>query len=222
VNAEWRLTPSASLAANGAGEVVIHAPESAPKPPTDAAADWTGPGSRPVVFTWARGRGRVVALPADALSNGRLSNPGNAALLETLRASLGDAVVFDEYHHGLAAPGPADETGAGRSLDLLLVQLALLYLAAAWALARRFGPAWREKPEIAGSTPAFLLGIGALHRRLRHSAPAALRLLERAQTLDPGLVIPASLREAAFTADDNRFVEIARTIARHQGRGRSD
>jgi len=222
VNAEWRLAPSAALAARGAEEIVIHAPESAPKPPSDATAEWTGPGARPAVFTFARGRGRVVVLPADALANGRVSSAGNAGLLESLGASLGDSIAFDEYHHGLAAPGPSDETGAGSSLDLLLVQLVLLYLAAAWALGRRFGPAWRERPEIVGSTSAFLVGIGSLHRRLRHSAPAAIRLLDRAQAFEPGLVIPAGLREAAFTADENRFLEIARTVARHQGRGRSD
>jgi hypothetical protein len=222
VTEEWRLSPSSELAARGAQPVVIHAPESAPKAPAGAVAEWTGPSGRPVVFAYARGRGRVVALPADALSNGRLSNPGNAGLLETLSASLGDGVAFDEYHHGLVAPGPHEETGSAASLDLLIVQLVLLYLLCGWALARRFGPAWRDRPEITGSTAAFLLGIGALHRRLRHSAAAALRLLDRAQALDPGLAVPAGLRETAFTADENQLLTIARTVARHQGRRRSD
>ena len=161
-------------------------------------------------------------IPADALSNARLGNPGNADLLESLRVSLGPAIVFDEYHHALVSPEAVPRSGAGASLDALLIELLGLYLLAAWALGRRFGPSWREPPEIASSTSAFLLGLGALHRRLRHASPAALRLIDEAEIYDHRVQVPESLRQIARDATDESLLEITRFVARRQRRGRLD
>jgi hypothetical protein len=137
-----------------------------------------------------------------------------------LSAALGSAIVFDEYHHGLVAPDIFEDTGSVRSLDLLLVQLVLLYLLAAWALAKRFGPAWREPTPIASSTTTFLKGLGELHRRLAHSGDAALKLIESAEALDPRLAVPAAVRREAAQARPDDLVRIGRAISRLQGRRR--
>jgi hypothetical protein len=164
----------------------------------------------------------VLVLPADALSNGRLGNPGNANLLESVRVALGPHIVFDEYHHGLATPASLPEGSSASSLDLLLVELGLLYLLGAWALGRRFGPAWQEPPEIASSTSSFLLGLGALHRKLKHSADAAVHLIGNVESYDPGVSIPAGARQAAVEAGETQLVDLARSIARQQRRRKVD
>lgn len=230
VNADWRLSAEAALAPDspdagggaGAREVVIRAPDSIPKAPEGAEVLFRGEKGIPAVFRYTRARGRVLVLPADALSNARLGNPGNADLLESIRVALGPSVAFDEYHHGLVSPEAAVQSGSASSLDLLLIQLLLLYLLSAWTLGRRFGASWREPPELASSTSAFLLSLGGLHRRLRHSAPAALRLIEGANAYDSRVTVPDALRHAAFDAREPAFLEIARFVARRQRRGRSD
>jgi hypothetical protein len=175
----------------------------------------------PAIFVFPRGRGRVVAVPAEALSNGRIANPGNAALLESLLDSFGPALAFDEYAHGLAAPDAAASPGSAPSLDLLVAQLVLLYALCAWALARAFGPAWREPPVLASSTTGFLLGLGAFHRELGHSAEATGRLIESAEAWDPRVKIGGEARRAALGADESTFLGIAQWIGRRQ-RGRDE
>ncbi len=217
----WKLTPDPELGPD-AREVVVSAPRERPEAPAGARILYRGPGGVPAAFELASGRGRLFVIPADALSNGRLGNPGNADLLESLSATLGNSIVFDEYHHGLVAPDITAESGSVRSLDLLLVQLVLLYLLAAWALAKRFGPAWREPTPIASSTTTFLHGLGELHRRLGHSGDAALRLVESAEALNPRLAVPAAVRRAAAHAGPEDLVKVARTVSRLQGRRRAD
>jgi hypothetical protein len=220
--AEWRLEPEAAFGSE-AGEVVVHAPGDLPTAPKGAEILYRGgAAATPAVFSFSRGRGRVLVLPADALSNGRLGNPGNANLLESVRVALGQRIVFDEYHHGLVAPGALPEGSSASSLDLLLLELGLLYLLGAWALARRFGPAWQEPPEIASSTSSFLIGLGALHRKLKHSAEAAVHLIGNAESFDPGLSIPAGARQAAVEAGEPQLVNLARLIARQQRRRKVD
>ncbi len=221
VTAESRLQPEPELA-GAAAEVVIQAPDRVPKVSRIEQVFSRGADGSPMAFTFRRGPGRVVVLPADALANARLSNSGNADLLESLRDALPGELVFDEYHHGLLEVDAAADSGAAPSLDLLLIQLALLYAAVVWALGRRPGPAWREPLEITSSTGTFLLGLGALHRRLGHAAPACRRLLEVAERYDPRVAASAGLRRAAFDAGDDTFVQVARTVARQQRRGRSD
>jgi hypothetical protein len=215
----WKLTPDPELG-SVAREAVVAAPRQRPEAPPGARILYRGPGGISAVFEVPSGHGRLFVIPADALSNGRLENPGNADLLESLSAALGSTIVFDEYHHGLVAPDVFEDTGSVRSLDLLLVQLILLYLLAAWALAKRFGPAWREPTPIASSTTTFLQGLGELHRRLGHSGDAALKLIESAETLDPRLAVPAALRTEAAHARPDDLVKIARGISRLQGRRR--
>ena len=199
-------------------DVVVRAPEVAVAAPGGGQVLYRDAREAPAVFFYARGRGRVIALPADALSNGRVSAEGNADLLETLRQSLGADVAFDEYAHGLAAADPGTGSGSASSLDLLVAQLFLLYGLTAWALARRFGPAWREPPTLASSTAGFLLGLGALHRDLGHSADAASRLIRNIEVFDPRLVVRNGLRREAAGADEAEFLAVARRVAKMQQR----
>jgi hypothetical protein len=212
---EWALRPLAGSAA----PVRIWAPRWLPEPPKEARSLFAGPGKRAAISVLARGRGRIWILPADAFANARLANPGNAALLETLRRRLGDRWTFDEYHHGLIGGQAAATAPLGRTLDLILIHLAALYLVALWTLSRRFGPAWSEPPAVTGSTGSFLLGLGALHHRLGHHREAAGRLLERVRELDPGAGLPADLDRRAAAAGPRELVALAREVAaRRKGR----
>jgi hypothetical protein len=215
--AEWRLRPDGE--ARGAASVRVWAPRWAPEIPKRVQALFRSPEGKPAVVLLRRSRGRIVLLPSDALANARLGEPGNAGLLETLRARLGDRWVFDEYHHGLTGVTGVETVAFGRALDLILLHLAGLYLVALWTLSRRFGPAWSEPPTVTGSAGAFLLGLGALHHRLGHHAQAALRLLERVRELDRGLDLPAALDRRAAAAGPRELVELAREVARRRARG---
>ncbi|HEY2294858.1 MAG TPA: DUF4350 domain-containing protein [Thermoanaerobaculia bacterium] len=214
-HAEWDLRPVA-----GGAPLHVWAPRYAPKLPKEAKPLYLGPQRQVLLAVLPRGRGRIWILPADAFANARLGEPGNAALLETLRRRLGDRWTFDEYHHGLTAGQGVPETASlGRTLDLVLIHLAVLYLAALWTLSRRFGPAWSEPPAVTGSTGAFLLGLGALHHRLGHHREAARRLLERVRELDRDADLPADLDRRAETAGPRELVALAREVARRrQGR----
>jgi hypothetical protein len=212
----WRLLPAAG--APGALPVRVWAPRWRPEIPKQAEVLFRSPRGGPAIAVLRRYHGRIFLLPADAFANARLADAGNAGLLETLRRRLGDRWTFDEYHHGLIA-GQAVETAAlGRTLDLILLHLAALYLVALWTLSRRFGPAWSEPPAVTGSTGSFLLGLGALHHRLGHHAAAALRLLERVRELDPGADLPADFDRRAATAGPRELVELAREVAGRRAR----
>jgi hypothetical protein len=217
--AETRLKPEPSLD-RGLPDLVVRASEVAVAGPGGGQVLYRDDRSAPAVFlyTYGRGPGRVVVLPADALSNGRIAAEGNADLLETLRQSLGADVAFDEYAHGLAAADAAAGSGSAPSLDLLVMQLFLLYGLCAWSIGRRFGPAWREPPALASSTTGFLLGLGALHRDLGHSSEAAGRLIRNAEAFGQRLDAGRALRRDAAGADEVSFVAVARQIARLQQR----
>jgi hypothetical protein len=217
VQEEWELRPERDW--GPAPPVRIWAPRALPEVPKDAEVLFRGPGGEPVVFAFRSLGGRVVVLPTDALANARLAGEGNAGLLETLAARLRGPWTFDEYHHGLVAADAVDGTVPQSVIDLLMVQLLLLYGFAAWAVARRFGPAWEEPPVITGSTAAFLRGLGALHHRLGHHRDAALLLLRRARELDRDLAVPDSMERRAMNADAGDFLALARSLARlRQGR----
>jgi len=213
---EWRLRPEG--AARGAAPVRVWAPRWAPEIPARAEALFRSPGGKPVIALLRRYKGRIFLLPSDALSNARLGEPGNAGLLETLRARLGDRWTFDEYHHGLTGARGVETASFGRALDLILLHLAALYLVALWTLSRRFGPAWSEPPVVTGSAGTFLLGLGALHHRLGHHAQAALRLLERVRELDRDLDLPAELDRRAAAAGPRELVALAREVALRRAR----
>jgi len=227
----WRLRPetAAGEAAGPPGPpgvLELPAPRWAPRAPAGAEVLYRSPDGLPVAFALERGRGRMVALPAAALANASLADAGNADLLEGLLGTLGRRWAFDEHAHGLAAPAvSADGRGPGVAFDLVLAHLAVLYLLAALALGRRFGPPWREPPAAAGSAAAFLLRLGALHDRLGHHREAARKLVERWRELHPRLEPPAALARRAEDADAAGLVAVARALARRRpgaaGAGRS-
>jgi hypothetical protein len=210
---EWDLRPGPGI--EGA-PVRVWAPRWGPELPKNPKVLFQSPAGAPAVVVLERHRGRrgqLWLLPADALANGRLENPGNAALLETLLQRLGSRWTFDEYHHGVIS-GPTVETDAfGRTLDLILLHLAVLYGVALLTLSRRFGPPWSEAPVVTGSAGSFLLGLGALHHRLGHHREAALRLLERVRELDRHLILPEDLDRRAADAGPDELVELAREVA---------
>jgi hypothetical protein len=212
---EWQLLPASGVMGGGGRPLRVWAPRALPQVGPAATVLFTTPGGKPAVAVYRYHGGRVVVLPADALSNARLGEAGNADLLETLLRNLGPRWAFDEVHHGLvtapAAQGPLD-----RAADLLLAHLVLLYLLAVLALARRQGPAWREPATVAGSAATFLLGMGALHHRLGHHAEAARLLLRRARELDRGLQLPPDLDRRAASAGPRELVEIATLVARRR------
>jgi hypothetical protein len=213
---EWDLRPAGDLAKDLAGgePVRVWAPRWTPAMPKEARVILRSPRGGPAGAVLKRYEGRLWLVPADVFANSRLVNPGNADLLETLRRRLGDDWTFDEYHHGLAGPRPVESAALGRTLDLVLLHLAVLYVVALLTLSRRFGPAWSEPPVVTGSAGSFLLGLGALHNRLGHHAGAAARLLERARELDRNLVLPPDLDRRAAGAGPRELVELAREVAR--------
>lgn len=214
--AQWQLAPAHPEAGRTPR---IWAPRSLPelagKPdvwfrtPSDS-----GEPARPVVAALPRHRGRIWLLPADSLANARLGEPGNADLLETLLARLGPRWTFDEYHHGLVAVEAGERSPLGWTFDLLLLHLVALYGLAAWAVARRFGPAWRESEVRTGSVASFLLGLGALHHRLGHHRDAARGLLARTGELHPDLPLPEGWLRRAESAGPAELIQLARAVAR--------
>lgn len=216
---EWSLRPAVGL--TGSGEPVrVWAPRWAPGWTGDVKRHvrtlYEGPGGQPLVAALSRQRGTIWFVPADAFANARLGQAGgagNADLLETLRRRLGDDWTFDEYHHGFTGRPLLETAALGRTLDLILLHLTVLYLAAVLTLARPFGPAWSEPPVVAGSAGAFLLGLGAIHHRLGHHREAAKKLLERVHELDRDFVVSAGLDRQAETAGARGFVALAKDVA---------
>jgi hypothetical protein len=212
----WTLTPTAA----GAPSLQVRAPWRLPVAPEDATILYRGeatpsqPAGVPMVWSYEVGRGRVIALPAELLSNAGLPRGGSLSLLETLRVRAAGPWTFDEFHHGLSAPAVPVQAASRRVLDLYLLQLALLYGLAVLALVRRFGPAWSDPPQVLGSAGAFLTGLGALHDRLGHHAAAARLLVDRARELQPQI----ALSGAAVPTDGSArsLVSLARAISRHQ------
>lgn len=210
---EWWLVPEEGHRAQA---IWITAPRRVPRAPDGAAVLYRGEKGVPAVFSYPRGEGRVVVLPAEALANARLGTSGNADLLETLRRSLGERWTFDEFHHGLSAPLSPADAAPRRVLDLYLLHLAFLYVLVVAALVRRFGPAWSEPAVIGGSTRSFLVGLGRFHHRLGHHRDAARLLLARAQELDPRCRLEPALTRAADEAGAAGVVAVANAVARAQ------
>ena len=95
-------------------------------------------------------------------------------------------------------------------------QLALIYGVAVLALARRLGPAWRERPPLAGNAASFLLRLGALNHRLGHHRAGSELLLRRASELDRRFAADAELVALAGRGDAASLVEVGRRVARRQ------
>lgn len=219
VGAEWRLVPDASLG-KAAQAVVITAPVSVPVAPAAARVLYRGEGGVPAVFTFARWRGQVMVLPADAFANCRIGENGNGILMESIIRSFERSWVFDEFHHGLRTAGGSGGQQEHTFFDYLMLHLALLYGVAVLAVVKRFGPVWREGPAISGSTASFLLGLGSLHDRLGHHGDAARALWARAQELDPEMPPMEALPQRAHTHGRLHLLEIAKTVANHQQKRR--
>jgi hypothetical protein len=212
VDLEWKLQPAGFL--SGGGDVVVSAHRYAPSVPGEASVLLREPGGHAIAYENRVGEGRVVVLPADAISNRRLARAGNADLLEGLRAHIGRPWTFDEYHHGLGEPRLGPVSDAAATMDAFLLQLLLVYVAGVFAVVRRFGPPWSDPPLATGSTAAFLRGVGVRHDRLGHHADAARLLVERARALYPRWRLPGG--EAV---NGEELVALGRRMARAQGRG---
>lgn len=208
---EWQLRG----VGDGPESVRMAAAERLPRPPEDATVLLRTESGDAAAFSYPRGRGRVVVVPADALSNGRIGEADNLALLEGLR-SLAGTWIFDEFHHGLTAAASPTAARSRRAFDFYILHIVFLYVLAVLAVVRRFGPAWTEPPVIAGSTASFLLGLATMHQRLGHHQRAASLLLDRARELDPAARLPPE-QEAA---DDTSLLALARGVARAQSHSR--
>jgi hypothetical protein len=213
---EWSLTPAEKTWK----PVQVWAPRLVPQPPDGAEILFKTPSGLPAISVFRRLRGRVVLLPAGALSNQELGKEGNSDLLESLIALCGDRWSFEEYQHGYGLEVPApDGVRIGRRVDLLVLHLLLLYGLAVLMLARRQGPSWVEPTAAVGSAATFLRGVGTLHERLHHDRAAALQLIEHSRELDRELQVPAEVerwaRSAGVAGDDReRFLSLARTLSR--------
>lgn len=218
----WELTPGDGWSEGArAPELVMSAIRNVPRAPAGASVLYFRRLSGgdavdedvPLVFTYRRHAGRVAVLPAAVLSNAYLLEAGHADFLESLRLAAGGAWRFDEYHHGLVDAGLEKETGATFAWDLFMLHLAVFYVLGLLAVARRFGPAWREAAVTAGSTSSFLRNLGALHRRLRHHQAAARLLAVRSRELDPSLPEtrpPAVSKDAELVAFGRRMTLLSR------------
>lgn len=215
---EWRLFSPPEV--RPALEARVREPRMVPEAPTGARVLLAGP-SRPAAFSYTRSSGRVYVIPAETLANARLREPGHLQLLERLRAELREPWAFDEYHHGLRAPGPAAAAAGDLPVDAFLAQLGLLYAAVLVTRARRLGPAWSDPPVRRSSVRAFLVGLGALHHRLGHHAVAAAKLVTRVRELDPRVSLKDDDLPVVRGADATGLLEAARRVAfAQQGRDR--
>jgi hypothetical protein len=212
----WQLEPQAELA-GAVDPVVITAPVLVPEAPSGAQILYRGQNGLPCVYSFTRLSGTILVLPAEALSNSRLADPGNSDLLASLGASLQGEWVFDEYGHGLAPPRSAEERRPQRIFDLLGLHLLLCYLLALLALARRFGPVWHERTVASGSTASLLLSLGRVHDQLGHHNQAARLLWNRAAALDHRLKITPELLEP-FLSGRQGLLRLAQRIGKqHRG-----
>ena len=211
----WRLKAAVPGGSGTENAVRVHAPRRIPVPGRDARIVLRAENGEPMVFSSAWLRGTVFVLPADALSNGRLSSAGNSDLAEWIRESLGSTLLFEEHFHGLSSP-EAERAAGSFPFDLLAVQLLLLYLLAVLALSRRFGPPWTEPPVRTGATSTFLLGLASRHRRFGHYREAGALLLERARSFDPALAVPEGALELAREGSEEAFLALGKELGRIQ------
>lgn len=161
------------------------------------------------------GRGAILVLPTEALSNGRLLTGANPDLLEWLRHRLPATVTFDERLHGFGAP-PLGATVGTPAADYLLAHLAIIYLLVILALGRRQGPPWPVETVRGRSVGGLLLRFGAVHRRMGHQAEGAQALLRRAAAFGRWTTIPQELVEAAKNVRGSGLVRLAQRVARLQ------
>jgi hypothetical protein len=216
----WTLGPDAGRLP-GAARPRVSALRRVPRMPAQGRALFTNDAGLPIVFEYDRWSGRVLVMPSEILANGRLAEAGNADWLATLAGTYAGSWTFDEYHHGLIAPGAptAGEVDTGRFMDLYLAQIVLIYVLGLLAVGRRFGPAWTEPAVVGGSVARFLVGLGGMHARLGHHAAAAAALVRRAGELDKR----TSVAEDAARAGElgpKAFLELAQSVGRTEWRSK--
>jgi hypothetical protein len=223
----WRRahTPLKLDSPAGAGRVVLSASVALALKPRDGDRILLeDPGANTVLgLERTVGRGTLLVLPSECLSNGRLLEGGNADLLEWLRRRLAPSggLAFDERIHGLGAPAPREAEGTPMA-DALLAQLALLYLLTVLALARRQGPAWPEEAARGSSVGGLLLRLGAVHRRMGHHREAGRAMVERAAAPGGWERVPREIEELRQWSgpDGAGLLSLATAVARRQAMDR--
>lgn len=208
------------LALDGPAVAVSNLPEY-PAPVDEDGVLVKNARNEPLITLRPMGAGEVLLLPEEVFSNGRLKEPGNAALLEGIRQRFGDGAewAFDEYHHGVTRASSPEGLQSRRGLDLFILQILIAYALFVLALGRRFGPEWPEPQAASGATSSFLMTVAAIHDRLGHHTAAAQALQTRArEVLHMEVEGPAA---GASGLDATRgLLEVARRIHARQREGK--
>ena len=212
-NAVIRLEPVEPFA--GEALKLLH-PRWFPQAPQDARVLYATADGTPVSFDWRLGEGRLVVLPAETLANARFADSSAAGWLATLASVTREPWVFDEFHHGVIAPGAIQASKGDLGFDLLIAQIGLIYLAAVWGWSRRMGPPWRSARTVSNTADSFLVGLGRVHDRQRHHAEAAELLLERAQLLDQRLTVDEQMKQRARRATADDLVALCTELERNR------
>ncbi|MEZ5332193.1 MAG: DUF4350 domain-containing protein [Thermoanaerobaculia bacterium] len=209
VTAQTRLHPRRG----GAGEVTVATPDAVPAPRTTPEVLWESEDGRVSVFSLEADGGRLVVLPADALSNARVEE--NLGLLEALRTELAGPWFFDEFHHGLRDVRSPEARRVANAMALFGGQLLLLYALGAWTLSRPFGRTWPSPRRRSATTAGFLDGVGELHHRAGHHREAAATLLARLAELEPRARVPADLvNRSRSVASAEELLDLTADVAR--------
>lgn len=180
----------------------------------------------------AVGRGELVLLSTNALSNATLAAGENAQL--ALNLARGKRAVFDEYHHGFRQSGGA-LLAMPVQWRLALAALLIAVLAYAWAKAPRRSPPAQDPPVLPRTRGEFISALGRSLERADGSQ-AAVRVLQddirrrlrrqffvRGAVTDQGLISAAAAAGvdprlvaaalAPIDPDNSAFVHRARLIA---------
>lgn len=124
-----------------------------------------GDEDHPAVVSYTVGRGRVIwwASPGPLTNTGLKEDRNVALLLNAIGSASEVRVLWDEYHHGAA--GSLWEYLSGTPVKWLLVQAALVFLAALLTFARRWGPVRAPVVEPRLSPIEFVETLGDLYHR---------------------------------------------------------
>lgn len=173
-------------------------------------------GVHATVLRCVLGEGEVWLAPTSAFSNARLANAGNLDLLWHLRQRLGSRWTVLEGTSEILLSAVAEERAKNTraTLNLMALQLGLLYLGSVLALAWGFGPRWAERKLPPEGHRSFLLGLGALHQKLGGLGDAAGLLHQRWLDYDP-LARRRSLNAPQIeTMSEDELVEFAGNYSR--------
>ena len=185
---------------------------------TGQAAE-TADTSVPLIFSYERLGGKIIVVPAALWSNAEILSADHLALLDEFLKQVESRPRWwvDEYHHGLLDQDLVRQSAANASWDYFFLHLMVIYCLGVWALARRFGPVWHERPVRFGSTAEFLENLGGLHHRLGHHRDAARQLAGRMTDLYPQQASPSETQvqlEAQQVSDGPSLVRFAQQLSR--------